>query len=59
MTTPNYADARAMALRPIPDTLIIERTSYGFRFWMGWGALTPLSMWYYPDIDGITSVNRK
>ena len=48
----SYADARAIALHDDPDTLIMERKSYGWTFRIGWGLVTPpFSMWYDPDIQ--------
>ncbi len=47
----SYADARAIALKAIPDTLIMTRTSYGWAFWIGPGITPPISMWYDPDIQ--------
>ena len=47
----NYADARTMALRTRPDTLIMERMSYGWRFREGWALAPPCEMWYDPDIQ--------
>ena len=46
-----YADARAMALRAIPDTVIMQRTSFGWTFRTGWELAPPFVMWYDPDIQ--------
>ncbi len=47
----NYADARAMILKSVPDTLIMQRTSYGWTFYTGWKLTPPFVMWYDPDIQ--------
>ena len=53
----NFADARGMVLRKASDeigagpTLIMERTSFGWRFRMGWGLCPPFELWYDPDIQ--------
>ena len=45
----NYADARAKALEDMADTLVMERTSYGWQFFGGWEQQSlgiAFAMWY-------------